>query len=72
MSRSSEHGALVEAIKHAFASGETASGEELLATALETGLPWDVATRAAADGIARRYGAPRTPPGPRVGSFALL
>jgi hypothetical protein len=48
--------AMVDAIRHAFAAGDSAAGEDLLAEALEANLPWDQATRAVAEGVARRYG----------------
>jgi hypothetical protein len=39
------------AIRDAFARGEAAVGEELFVNALDGGLPWDLATRAAAQGV---------------------
>ena len=46
--------AMVDAIRHAFAAGEAAAGEDLLAEALDAEVPWDLATRAAAEGVAHR------------------
>ena len=52
---------MIEELREAFASGRSAAGEELLARALEAGLPWDVVTRAVADGVTRRYDPRRRP-----------
>jgi hypothetical protein len=46
---------LVEEIRAAFASARTAQGEHLLLEALESGVPWDVATRAVAEGVIARF-----------------
>jgi hypothetical protein len=48
------------AIRDAFARGEPAVGEELFANALDGGMPWDLATRAAAQGVASRFNRART------------
>ena len=48
------HNAVVIAIRDAYARGDPAVGEDLLSRALDGGLPWDVATRAAAEGVASR------------------
>jgi hypothetical protein len=47
--------AVAEELRLAFAAGRNVDGETLLARALEAGLPWDVLTRAVADGVARAY-----------------
>ena len=46
------HKTLTDELRQAFASGRTAAGEQLLVQALSAGLPWDVATRAVAEGVA--------------------
>ena len=61
MGDSGTHGGMTEAIRQAFASGRSADGEDLLAAALEAGVPWDVATRAVAEGVARRFEMPSAP-----------
>jgi hypothetical protein len=43
---------LAEEIRQVFASGNRVFGEQLLLTALDAGLAWDAATRAAAQGEA--------------------
>jgi hypothetical protein len=58
-------GAVVDELRLAFASGRPALGEELLARALSDGLPWDVVTRAVAEGVAHHYGT-RLPPEKQV------
>jgi hypothetical protein len=49
---------MIDEIRSAFASGNSATGEELLLAALEAGMPWDVATRAVAEGVASHFGRP--------------
>jgi hypothetical protein len=51
--------ACLDAIERAFASGRSAAGEELLAAALDAGLPWEAVTRAVADGVTARYATAR-------------
>jgi hypothetical protein len=52
---------MVDEIRSAFASGKSATGEELLLAALEAGMPWDVATRAVAEGVASHFARPLPP-----------
>ena len=47
--------AMLHRVRDAFAAGESGEAEDLLATALENGMPWDAVTRAAAEGVARRH-----------------
>ena len=56
------------AIRDAFARGEPAVGEELFANALDGGMPWDLATRAAAQGVVSRFNTGRAadPPAQRM------
>lgn len=49
---------LIDELRGAFATARTELGERLLAAALESGVPWDVATRAVAEGVAARFGSP--------------
>ena len=51
--------ACLGAIERAFAIGRSAAGEELLARALDAGLPWEAVTRAVADGVTAHYAAAR-------------
>jgi hypothetical protein len=64
MAHLGRHGPLLDAIRHAFASGRSADGEELFASALDAGVPWDLATRAVAEGVAHHHRTRR--PGPRL------
>ena len=50
------HRTMLHELRLAFASGRAAAGEELLAQALNSGLPWDLVTRAVAEGVAHCYG----------------
>ena len=50
-----DHRAMLSALAEAFASGDAPRGETLLMHALDAGIPWDQATAAAAQGMARRY-----------------
>lgn len=52
---------LIEQIRAAFASGRAAEGEHLLIMALDAGVPWDVASRAVAEGVTERYGSAGAP-----------
>lgn len=56
MAYADRHRALLEELRETFASGHSALGEQLLASALDAGVPWDQATRAVAEGIAERFG----------------
>jgi hypothetical protein len=47
---------MIGELRRAFASGRSVAGEALLAEALAAGLPWDVVTRAVAEGVAHHYG----------------
>ena len=48
--------AMIRELRRAFARGHSAAAEELLARALAAGHPWDVVTRAVAEGVAHHYG----------------
>ncbi len=48
---------IVDDLRLAFADGRSAAGEELLAQALTDGMPWDVVTRAVAEGVAHCHNA---------------
>ena len=64
-------GRMLEEIRGAFASGKSAEGEALLAQALEAGLPWDVVTRAVAEGVAIRFSTPLRPRPSKTRTFVL-
>jgi hypothetical protein len=51
---------LLDRIFDAFAQGDCARGEHLLARALDEGFPWDRVTAAAARGTAQRFEAADT------------
>jgi hypothetical protein len=55
MAHLGQHGPLLDAIRQAFSSGRSAAGEELFASALDAGVPWDLATRAVAEGVTHHY-----------------
>lgn len=61
MGQNGERWTLVEQLRAAFASGRAAEGEQLLIAALDAGVPWDVASRAVAEGMAKRYGSAGAP-----------
>ena len=61
----------IDELRRAFASGRSAAGEELLAQALDAGLPWDVVTRAVAEGVAHHYGTRRLSDEELGGTVAL-
>ena len=61
---------LAEEIRQVFASGNRVSGEQLLLAALDAGLSWDAATRAAAQGEALHRAESSAPPRRDGGSFA--
>jgi hypothetical protein len=67
MAQPGQHGPLLEAIRQAFASGRPAAGEELFTSALDAGVPWDLATRAVAEGVAHQARARRPDPDRAVG-----
>jgi hypothetical protein len=71
MLESSSYGVLAAAIRDAFARGEPALGEVLFADALDDGMPWDLATRAAAQGVASRYNPALSPDQPNRYGAAL-
>ena len=66
-----DDGRVLDEIRAAFASGKSADGEALLARALEAGLPWDVVTRAVADGVAVRFSTPIRPRPSKTRTFVL-
>ena len=66
-----DDGRVLDEIRAAFASGKSADGEALLALALEAGLPWDVVTRAVADGVAVRFSTPIRPRPSKTRTFVL-
>jgi hypothetical protein len=66
-----DDGRLLEEIREAFAGGKSADGEALLAQALEAGLPWDVVTRAVAEGVAVRFSTPARPRPSKTRTFVL-
>lgn len=55
MAQLDPHGPLLDQIRSAFATGRPATGEDLFSSALEAGVPWDLATRAVAEGVAHHY-----------------
>ena len=55
MAHADPHGPLLDQIRRAFATGRQATGEDLLTSALDAGVPWDLATRAVAEGVAHHY-----------------
>ena len=61
---------LAEEIRQVFASGNRALGEQLLLSALDAGLPWDAATRSAAQGDALHRAQISAPLRRDGGSFA--
>ena len=63
---------LAEEIRQVFASGNRALGEQLLLAALDDGLPWDTATRAAAQGEALHRAQVSAPLRRDGGSFASV
>jgi hypothetical protein len=65
------HTVSVDEIRDAFAAGRSADGEDLLMVALDEGLPWDVATRAAAIGVAHRFAASSAEARTLPGTLAL-
>jgi len=46
---------LLSSMAEAFAHGDAPRGETLLAHALDSGIPWDQVTVAAARGVSERY-----------------
>jgi hypothetical protein len=52
---------VADELRAAFAAGRSVDGEQLLARALEAGLPWDLLTRAVADGVTRHYRSDQLP-----------